>query len=55
MGLSEREKKGLDDLGYQVGDKLNDIEEKDWKDVGLRVLEWKHILHADKKYRKLHK
>ncbi|KAF9234541.1 hypothetical protein BU15DRAFT_78901 [Melanogaster broomeanus] len=54
-GLGDRERDGLEKLGYQVGDRLHDIEKEDIREAGFRPCDWSRVLRAEKKYRLLMK
>ncbi|KAI0050389.1 hypothetical protein FA95DRAFT_621088 [Auriscalpium vulgare] len=41
----------LRELDFQPGDNLKTVEEKDWKEAGFKLLEWRRVLQACKKYR----
>lgn len=50
--LDEDIEKGLDDLGFKVGDDIADLPEKDWQSVGFKSLTWRRVLKVYAKYRR---
>ncbi|KAJ3774019.1 hypothetical protein FB446DRAFT_771365 [Lentinula raphanica] len=41
----------LKNLEFQPGDDLSDVKQTDWMDAGFKLLSWKRVLKANKKYR----
>jgi len=52
VGLGDVEHGGLENLGYQVGDKITDLNSDVVKEAGFKPLDWQHVLQAESKYRK---
>jgi hypothetical protein len=47
----EEDKVALKSLHFQVGDRLKDVPEEDWKAAGFVRLSWKRMLRIDERYR----
>lgn len=45
-------KKGLEKLGFAVGDDLRRVKEVTWEKEGFKWLEWERVLNAHSQYKK---
>ncbi len=50
-GLDDEVKAGLTKLGFQAGDDLSAVTEKQYLDAGLKPLSWAHVLKANDQYK----
>jgi hypothetical protein len=48
-GIGMEEEQCLEKLGFQMGDKLDDVVDQEWKEAGFKPLAWKRVLKAYKK------
>lgn len=51
-GLDAATEAGLDNLGFQVGDNLKEVEREDYTAAGFKALAWKRVLTAYAKHKK---
>ena len=50
-GIKEEEEQALESLGFVIGDDLNQVTEREYKEAGFKPLAWKRVLKAYKQYK----
>jgi hypothetical protein len=51
-GIKEEEEQALENLGFVMGDNLGQVTEHEYKEAGFKLLAWKRVLKAYKKFKR---